>query len=114
MRRESDIVGNMWPICHPFKSWHVSIRAAVCRRHLAGGPITGNGYYYWLGIEAAGDNNFYGLDGSLFGKVRPYTMVHDADDWLVDFSDESNTYKMDPLSLCRRACPARRTPTRTG
>jgi hypothetical protein len=47
----------------------LACRAAVCRRHLAGGPITANGYYYWLGVEAAGDNNFYGLDGSLFGKV---------------------------------------------
>jgi hypothetical protein len=92
MKRESDIVGNgtcgRIQIMACVSPCELACRAAVCRRHLAGGPITGNGYYYWLGVEAAGDNNFYGLDGSLFGKVRRWYMMQMT---VADFSDERNT-----------------------
>jgi hypothetical protein len=57
---------------------------------VAGGPIVASGaYWYWLGIEAAGDNNFYGLDGTLFGKGLP-SLTSPYAHWVVSFQDTYN------------------------
>ncbi len=67
------------------------MHAAVCCRHVAGGPIVASGaYWYWLGIEAAGDNNFYGLDGSLFGKGLP-SQTSPYAHWVINFPDTYNS-----------------------
>jgi hypothetical protein len=60
---------------------------------LANGPITNNGYIYWLGIEAAGDNNFYGLDGINLGKGLP-SQTNPYAHWVINFQ---NTYN--PITL---------------
>ena len=81
----------LYPIAHSLSLTGPEPAARIrSRRHVAGGPIVASGaYWYWLGIEAAGDNNFYGLDGTLFGKGLP-SLTSPYAHWVVSFQDTYN------------------------